>query len=1031
MVKLSRDQLSVVVLAVVLVLSAVVITPGMVFPTGGDDTDASAGRTYDGTESGLMAVPDDHTRTASEETAGLGSQVRASQGAQTMQVTVTERDGDVALELTDDRIHDGRWVSVPAKWFREALGNVPEVAYIEHESGREYESQISVRGGDAAFYVQGFSTNTVTFSGEVSVGGTYSNGSSVQYELSNLDSASDPLLNVTGVETGENDTESGSISGSGTVSLSLASDSTVTGHNGTGTSPLVSVTPYRSDTPTRAHEGGYSQDTSRAVLGGDHRRTEIVLQDVGQSVDSVTLNLRSAPTDAGGWRYDAYVECGVSDGDYTGGTQVVDGLKPVDGYTGNWTIDGFSVDTSGCTNAHFSLVSQSVSSVDTSKTWEIGEDSGTVADFGAPTFEYEEGADSGSAYTVFGVWYSPGEAPDSVSVSDGYGNSHDFTSLTAGETVSARMPINLNSSGLSVSTSPSAPADVTAEYREYTETFDPAIELNGHTESVSGTLAEGETVSRNFSKDVLREGTNYVNISVGDGTLSADAPAPAVAVNLTHDATNKQSVTYDGGQWRETYNVSETYASARSEASLTIPFQTDVVAIQSIEAQVNGSGWSSVEPENYSLSNTTLAVDLDDVNGGDIPSGTTVDVRTTGISVDAINSSITVTQPTAPGQALNSTVSLDSWGPDAALALSGTPRGSRLHYTTNESWDASEHAVLDASGANQLYFPAATSGDSFRVHTLPVDLSPEAGEIRARIPDGQVNRTAPVFAVQPGETVGNAYDATFLNAEDGEDYILWSKTNNVVLDSATAGSPVTLTDDEDNVETLQIRLDTTGGSSGGGGDSDGSGPGIIAEPTTGGSTNLVALIGLSILAGLVIVASRNDGLVASAGEDAADGIEETLGGIPVAGPLLGKSIGGVVESTAGLAEGIAGNRTVAMSIVTAILIGAVQGGIIEVPQSSLTLIVVAGIGIYSLVALREFGEFTTERWAVIMVATTLVTLQTMSEESLLTAIVQSRVWPILAFGGLYLAYKFVQGVRQPDNPTNVTLDLSNEGGDSQ
>ena len=120
---------------------------------------------------------------------------------------------------------------------------------------------------------------------------------------------------------------------------------------------------------------------------------------------------------------------------------------------------------------------------------------------------------------------------------------------------------------------------------------------------------------------------------------------------------------------------------------------------------------------------------------------------------------------------------------------------------------------------------------------------------------------------------------------------------------------------------------------------------------------------------------------------------------------------------------MAGNQTVAMLIVGALGVGAVQGGIIEVPQSSLTLIVIAGIGIFSLVALRELDEFTTARWAAILAATTLVAVQTLSDESLVTAIVNSEVWPILAIAGVYLAYKLIQGIRQSgkEPPTNIVI----------
>ena len=116
----------------------------------------------------LHPVPDSHVGSTNP---GRTPDVSSSTGAQTLRVEATTVNGTAALNLTDDQRHDGRWVSVSTDWLVEQHGTVPDVATIAHEDGHVYTEQVRTRSGQAVFWVRGFSTNLVTFGGELEIVG--------------------------------------------------------------------------------------------------------------------------------------------------------------------------------------------------------------------------------------------------------------------------------------------------------------------------------------------------------------------------------------------------------------------------------------------------------------------------------------------------------------------------------------------------------------------------------------------------------------------------------------------------------------------------------------------------------------------------------------------------------------------------------------------------------------------------------------------------------------------------------------------
>jgi len=454
------------------------------------------------------------------------------------------------------------------------------------------------------------------------------------------------------------------------------------------------------------------------------------------------------------------------------------------------------------------------------------------------------------AYSAYAnVTLNPSDGVSSLSVSDGNGLSKSIGDLNDTETATVPFDVTTSSTELNLSGSGAGSVDVALRVKERSQTDDPAVSVNGNTTSYSGTLSEGSTASLSANDSWIVSGENIINVSVGDGSLSADAPAPSVELNISHDAADKQIVDYEGTKWTESYNVSKTFASDRSSASLTIPFANDIVEIETLETRTNGSSWSSVPTNDYTLNNTELTVHLGAVNGGD-----EVDVRTTGQQVLSVNSSITVLEPTPPGDRLDTKVRVEEWNEDSSISVGRTQDAGRIHYTYNESWDgANEHVEITADGTQQLYLPGANTLSDFRVRTVPVRVNARSGEVEISMQDPST--TEPSFYVTPGATQNDDVEYTLLTAADGEEYILRSETNNVVHDSGEANSPVTLVDD-DSEELLVIEQDSTTASEDDGPSAVGLGPAQIDTDTPLNSVPVILLVGAAILVGLVVIYRR-------------------------------------------------------------------------------------------------------------------------------------------------------------------------------
>lgn len=739
-----------------------------------------------------------------------------------------------AVVLSDTQAHDGRRVALPASVLKRTLGYVPKVAHGVHDGGTTWTSPVETSGSLVSFRVPHFSSNAVTFSSTVNVSGTFGDGSTASYDLSNLDAASAPNVTLTGTTSSERDTESGTVAMNGSLPVSIAGTVAPTNGSVSVTAPAANQSIYSGPSSQQAPVWGLN--TSGFVVD-----SEVYLGNMTGNVSSVSV-YRSSAGSAGD--VDVYLVNEMPDGSFGDGTQIAQG-RHVASSTGwaNFSVPDVWVD--GPVTVQFRSQSG---------TWggnygttfvrtESGVSGGLTADTDGSTTTYDRVA---RASTSVGGLSSVSATSDGSTVSLG--------SIPAGETRTASIPVSLSTSSVGVSGS-GMDAPVSASYTEHTQTADPSVALNGAWRNVSGTLADGATASRSWTASDLQTGTNTLEVAMP--ALSADAPAPKVALDYSHTASSRQTVDYTAEKWSERYNVSKTFASSRSSASLTVPFAQTVTSIRSLEQRVNGGSWQTVAPSDYSLNGTTLTAHL-----GSVATNDTVRVRTAASRVKPVNGEIEVVQPTVLGSRLASRISVVSTSGTLELRHGAAPDGDRLTYPYNTSWTTSDSFDrVGADGTRALVLPQAQAGSSFTVSTLPVIATPSRGEV-ALYDYGGSSLTEPTFSVSSGDDTRTDVSYAFVNARDGQDYELYSQTNGVVRDAATAsGSSVTLAGD-DSGETLQIlEADAGGGSSSGSGSSLADGSGIAVGPISSSTSPLnsvpaVLLVGGAVVLGVALVTRR-------------------------------------------------------------------------------------------------------------------------------------------------------------------------------
>lgn len=1066
-----RTQLVIVAAVIGVVLISSTLAPMLLYPstsTSGNATPTATpieGETYDYSESSgsdrpdeigdLHRVPDTYTKLSTNSVPA--PDVKASAGSQTMQVTVRKEDGEPVIDLTDDRTHKGRWVSLDTKWFKQTLGGVPEVAYIKHESGDEYASPITVRGGQAVFYVQGFSTNTVTFDGEFNITATpAADGDQFVYNAS--DGGENLAINVTGTVNREwdNVTATG-VNASSSRSISVAGNMEPVGP--TGSDPVLTITAgdlgTNSYNPVSA-EGDGTTDQIREFIGdtgGDATQaTEVKLNpDYTGKFENITVIKESTIGSDYGFTVDIYLVQENPDGVFGEGKKI-----------GNWdpafssgseTIElSDEYNVSKGTNYTVEFVTTSTDNDGTKDTIYFGHDDSGPSGW----IVTKEGPDP-DGYGSIKI--SEKTQLNNLNVTDGNGEKFTFGDFSSGQEKSKQVNVSTASTELNWSGDGDGVFDWTLELQERTQTVDPVVELNSENDSYSGTLSDGETVSLSIPDSAIANGTNTVNITVGDGTLSSDAPTPQVNMNYSHDIPKQKSVDYQAEAWSERYTVARTWEEDTANATLKIPWASDhVVALRNVSVKYEDDTGTLVNtddnPNYYFTDSGAVVIELGDVNAGWT---TTVDAD--GSKVQVTNGTITVLQPTDQGSTLDTKIRIESKSSGFHIAVGGTVEGSQVHYPHNETWSGEDAYAKFEPGKQKVHLPNAGAGSETRLRTLPLEVSPDSGEVLIEVPDDRVNKTEPVYRVRPGSTTGDSYSVTFVNAKDSTDYILYDETNGIVIDFGTASSPLTLSADDDEKAIIQFELDDD--SSGGGGDDGGGGGGgegegrvSIMDANRDDGSGFLPLIALALgIAGLAI-AARRDGAIVSAGQTIGQTAESTTSRVPDLGDRTGgwkgkvgavltrvlKRAGhwanvAVVRAARGI-ELIFSNGIIAASVAGALIIGAVQAGLITVPPGAQVIVIVAGVGLGSIPILRQIDAFSKPIWASLNVSATLLALEAISEQDIVTAVIESRVWPVLAIFGAYLVWEAFELIRQSvdrgggdgDGTEEVTINIEDETG---
>ncbi|WP_188878995.1 hypothetical protein [Halarchaeum grantii] len=935
-----------------------------------------------GAPSGMTGVPDgniDADVPAGEslpvDASDLQGQVYASEYAQSLDVTLTTAEnaddvvgsdsvrvsGDgMALVLSDSQHHAGREVGIEATVLRQSLGYLPEAVYGVHDDGSKWQRSATYRDGWLVFTVPEFSSNVVSFTGEVSINATpATDGTSASWSLSSTDAVSAPVVNVTGVQNTETDVKS----------VSSASDGSTTNLSVAGTSVSPATVNVTDVTPTSSVD--YADSSERSTSS----QTTFTVPIDSDSRPISGVNVEWTLSGSVGWDADAAVY--VAGGDV--GSSVFSDGELVQEYSRQ--------DAPWDTVYKEESIDPSISGVNTLT---IGlEVRSSSSDFDAMTVTDHDSDGEAISVSV--------EEDLSLAVSDS--ETGDSATVTSPGTYS----LDISTSTTDLSWSGSGSVDGSISYEERTQTANASVELNGNATTVhSGTLADGETVSATLAKSDLREGTNRLNVTMGDGSLSADAPEMQADVTLTHDATDRISTTYDGEKWSERYNISHTFAGDRGSASATIPFANEVVGIRSIEASVNGSEWSPVSTSDYALSadGNDLTVDLDGVVGGDITAGTSVSVRTTGTRVHVSGGSIKVTEPTTRGERLDSEVAVLTRGSGDFAISTGTPSPDtppRIHYTYDESWDADERAVVTSGGSQSLVMPSVGASDTFRVSTIPVVAEPEtaAGDVAVRVDEPA--QTTPQFEVSGSAHEGDTIRYTFLDAQDDTTYSLYSQTRDVVLDSGTANSPLTLSGADDAGV-----LEFVTGSDGASQPSDSGETGLmgpVPSSTTTGvwdalSTPLVILTGVVALIVLWLVQRR----------------------FSDSDPARSRSSGplSLVASTATSSARWGRRHPGAVGVLAAVVgVGLIATGVISVPSGTVPALFTVGAPLASYVALGRLGDRSMLVWGAIAGISVVIGLVWMGVD-LFGELLNQQVSIVLAVGGLALAYKLVQAYQSPN-----------------
>lgn len=599
--------------------------------------------------------------------------------------------------------------------------------------------------------------------------------------------------------------------------------------------------------------------------------------------------------------------------------------------------------------------------------------------------------------------------------------------LEPGETATTAVngALSTTTSSLDVQTA-SATVGVAAQFREVARTDGLTLSVNGNTVSHAGTIGDGETVALDVNESWLQPGVNTVDVSLA--TLSTDAPTSEVNLDYSHTLSDRVSVTYDGEAFSERYNITRSYASQQQNATLTIPHAGNVLSIRDLDYRIDGGGWQAIPQETATLDGTTLRIDVSALAGEPIPESTTVDIRSTASKVQVDGGSISVLQSTAVGFDLDSRIRLESWSDEASISLGATPQGSLVHYADEESYSAEDDYVsIDSDGAQRLYLPTAVAGSEMTIKNLPVEVIAETNTVELRVPDSS-NATNIGLVVSGGPVIGDAWTARYVGGTEGTYYGIVGENGDRL---ARSQAPDAMTVSRDDVGLVFVEGTQPPS------EDKPAGAGAALFSTVGGPTFLPLLVIFGAI-GMIGVAGRRPEQSRETVAGLADGLGSLAAMVPVVGEAVAGPIEGLVTSLGNAAISIGESEVAVGGIAVIAAVAAEQANLYSVGPQTAAIGATATVAVGSFIALQRTDSFSLQVWGTIVGATTLVALQTLGQTDLISAVVDSDAFLLIALGAAVLAWRAISAWRaseQAENaPPKITIDAGssndNDGGDS-
>ncbi len=422
--------------------------------------------------------------------------------------------GNLALVIRDDTNHAGRQIAIRASEVRDSLGFIPERLTGVHEDGERWTRHVQIEDGFIIVELPHFSTNVVTFTGEVELSGNpATDGSSYQYELRDLDSASNFSVNVTGVVTETAGSEVGTAGPGDSTAVDFA-NLDPTGPDGTG-DPKLTVTGVKQSRNFDKSLGIYKDFIG--MQSGSSISAEITVKNPSLShISQINIDpyAKQGSSDPGAVIVDIYAVRGeYADGSYGEGTKVASSVhvdqsfqaiefdNPINNVSGPVTFEFVTTGTENNINDGYYNI----------KTADVG--------FNAMS---SDGSVSQQQPRIDRV-----SEPHSVGVASDTGESASFGDLAGGESATARLNLSSGTRALDWSVQGGV-VDYNLSYTDEAQTDSPSIEINNETVSHAGMLADGETVSLPTNTSWLRDGTNRVNASTPQGCIWNHAGFPGL-----------------------------------------------------------------------------------------------------------------------------------------------------------------------------------------------------------------------------------------------------------------------------------------------------------------------------------------------------------------------------------------------------------------------------------------------------------------------------------------------------------------------